>query len=395
MVSNLTELQDSVTKYEHSKAYAGYTLFAPLGGTDVWLIDMLGTIVHSWKMPYKPGIDAALLPNGNLLFAGQPEASQFQGLEGCGGVLIEVDWNANIVWKYEDIGLHHTFYRAANGNTLIVKWIETPTDIAKRVKGGIQDPKPSKVLFSDCIQEIDIEGKLIWEWVAFEHLDPDVDSVCPLCQITQWPGINALSVMPDGNILTSFQRTHNLAMIDKSTGKISWRWGKGEIAHQNASSLLENGNILFFDNGLHCDHYPMGFSRVIEVNPQRNDMVWSYEDLPRSNFFSSVLGGCQRLPNGNTLICESTAGRIFEVTPQGSIVWEFTNPFFFSVPGFGRSNVLYQAYRYGFDYEGLEGNILPSKKAEQKRDEGTAEVKKVTKPQSGEAVRKRLESLGY
>ena len=99
-MSNLTKLQDSIIKYDHSKAYVGYTLFTPLGGTDVWLIDMLGTVVHTWEMPYKPGINAVLLLNGNLLFAGQPEASQFQELEGCGGVLIEVDWNANSIWKF-------------------------------------------------------------------------------------------------------------------------------------------------------------------------------------------------------------------------------------------------------------------------------------------------------
>ena len=35
-------------------------------------------------------------------------------------------------------------------------------------------------------------------------------------------------------------------------------------------------------------------------------------------------GGWQA--NGNTLISESTAGRILEVTPEGSVVWEYVNP---------------------------------------------------------------------
>ena len=35
--------------------------------------------------------------------------------------------------------------------------------------------------------------------------------------------------------------------------------------------------------------------------------------------------GAQRLPNGNTLITESDAGRVFEVTEGGDIVWEFVN----------------------------------------------------------------------
>ncbi len=69
--------------------------------------------------------------------------------------------------------------------------------------------------------------------------------------------------------------------------------------------------IGLLDNGLHRDKYSMGFSRVLEVNPKSNEMVWSYEDELRANFYTSVMGSYQRLPNGNTLICESTTGRIF------------------------------------------------------------------------------------
>jgi hypothetical protein len=43
-------------------------------------------------------------------------------------------------------------------------------------------------------------------------------------------------------------------------------------------------------------------------------------------FESRVLGSCQRLANGNTLITESTAGRALEVRPDGKIVWEYFNP---------------------------------------------------------------------
>jgi hypothetical protein len=34
----------------------------------------------------------------------------------------------------------------------------------------------------------------------------------------------------------------------------------------------------------------------------------------------------RRLPNGNTLIVESQAGRAIEVTPDQEIVWEFVHP---------------------------------------------------------------------
>ena len=37
--------------------------------------------------------------------------------------------------------------------------------------------------------------------------------------------------------------------------------------------------------------------------------------------------GQQRLPNGNTLICEADCGRIFEVTIEGDVVWDYYSPF--------------------------------------------------------------------
>ena len=54
--------------------------------------------------------------------------------------------------------------------------------------------------------------------------------------------------------------------------------------------------------------------------------AWRYAAQPRSAFYSSIISGAQRLPNGNTLIDEGTSGRLFEVTPNGKTVWEYVNP---------------------------------------------------------------------
>lgn len=388
-------LEKSATKYDHSKAYIGYTLFAPIGGTDVWLVDMNGKAIHGWKMPYRSGCDAILLPNGNLLYAGHLDRGSLGHFEGSGGILLEVDWDGNTVWRYEDEYLHHTFCRTDNGNTLVLKWVKTPRDIAARVKGGILGMESSGVLWSDVIQEVTSDGKVVWEWTAFEHLDFDVDTICPLCPRVHWPGLNACAVMPDGNILTSFHKTHNVAIIDKTTGDVKWRWGLGEIAHQNDPSPLASGNILVFDNGLHCHSLSMAFSRVLEVNPQTNEMVWAYQDELRSNFYSSIMGGCQSLPNGNTLICEATEGRIFEITPKHNIVWEYISPFFYQSP-YGRSNMLFRAYRYGPDYSGLKGNAPERERFQpQLEEKTTARGEKVYRSEGEEAVQKRLDSLGY
>jgi hypothetical protein len=64
----------------------------------------------------------------------------------------------------------------------------------------------------------------------------------------------------------------------------------------------------------------------LEVDPRRRKITWTYEADPPSDLFSPIRGGAQRLPNGNTLITDSERGRVFEVTHDGDIVWDFFNP---------------------------------------------------------------------
>jgi hypothetical protein len=97
----------------------------------------------------------------------------------------------------------------------------------------------------------------------------------------------------------------------------------------------------------------MPFSRAIEVNPATNEVVWKYQDAPPWNFFSPRMGNAQRLPNGNTLICEASFGRLFEVTKVGEIVWEYVNPYFgkpfFAGPKTTEGNLIFRALRYSED----------------------------------------------
>ena len=52
----------------------------------------------------------------------------------------------------------------------------------------------------------------------------------------------------------------------------------------------------------------------------------SYSAPKKADLFSFIMSGANRLPNGNTLICESVSGTILEVTPEGKTVWKYINP---------------------------------------------------------------------
>jgi len=359
----------SVTIHNPSKAYPGYTLIDPMHTSDVWLIDMEGYFVHRWQLPTIPRNHGVLLPNGNVLYATAapiPESGD-QRLPrgwGMGAGVIEVDWDSNLVWKYMDPCQSHTFWRMENGNTMILTAVMVPDDIAGRVQGGIPGTEESGVMWADGFHEVTPDGEVIWEWSAGDHLDPAVDIMCPLEIRGDWIHANSCVVLPDGNIMTSFRNTSTICIIDKATGTIKWRWGPGEISHQHDPRPLDNGNILVFDNGGHRPGSTMSYSRAVEVNPATDKIEWEYKADPPESFYSALISGCQRLPNGNTLICEGQKGRIFEVTADGAIVWEFINPFYAYHPWtsyFGCSNLMFRVYRYDQGYEGLKGKELDPK----------------------------------
>ena len=105
-------------------------------------------------------------------------------------------------------------------------------------------------------------------------------------------------------------------------------------------------------------------SRVIEIDPDTNEIAWEYRGDPPISFYSYHISGAERQPNGNTLICEGAPGRIFEVTPGKEIVWEYINPFMagsgYGVGGSlsGLANSVFRAHRYGYDHPALQGKHL-------------------------------------
>jgi len=354
-----------VTYWNPEKACSGYTLFGGLSGKDLWLIDMQGSIVNHWELPSNPGCYGKLLPNSNLLYAcaSDPAEKRAVGVpftSGQGGLIREVDWDNNLVWEYYDPFMHHDFCRMENGNTMVLKYVEVPFDIMVSIKGGVPGTEQGGKMWTAEFDEVTPEGKVIWSWKSYEHMNPEEFPICPLCWRAEWTHANTCVVLPDGDILTSFRNLNVICIIDKKTGDIIWKWGDkaGQLAHQHDPHFLPNGNILIFDNGIHRALGEINYSRVVELNPKTKEVVWTYTAPVMCDFFSSACSGAQRLPNGNTLICETMKGRIFEVTPGGEIVWEYKSPFFNPYLAWGTLNWVFRAYRYGPDYPGLEGKAL-------------------------------------
>ena len=315
---------------------------------------MRGEVLHQWSLPLSPGNYGYLLPSGNLLWSGRTDEGPPMR-SGKGGLLREFDWYGNVVWEYRDDAQHHDFRRLRNGNTIYIGWEPMPANHATRIMGGQPGSERNGITYGDFIREISPAGEAVWEWHAYSDMELERYPMCPLCHRDEYGHANACSETPMGDILVSFRRLNLIAAIDHATNRFSWELRDNSWGHQHDCTMLENGNVLLFANGIHTHTNPT--SRVVEVAGKSNLAAWEYRGSPTWTFFSPNISGAQRLWSGNTLICEGQMGRVFEITPAGEIVWEYICPFFAPYQGRGLGNCLFRAYRYAVDSPEIAGRL--------------------------------------
>lgn len=350
---------------EQGKAAAGYTLFAPCNH-DVWLINEKGEIVNRWQVPtYVPGSHAELMENGHLLYLAYDRSLEDLNLiaefAGMGGTIMELDWDSNLIWKLDIPYQHHSFAMDSQTGNIIVSTYSPagviPKEIASRIGGGLPGSEHEGNIYSDILYEINRKGEIVWEWKAYEHLDPEQDAFSLLERRVIWPYINSLKILPNGELLFSSRHTSTVFKLNRKTGEITGRYGKGQLSLQHDARPLPNGNFTVFDNGIQRHDMKPYHSRVVEIDPKTDSIVWEYTAPVPSDFFSPICSGAIRLKNGNTFICEAMTGRVFQVTPEKEIVWEYVSPFM----GFNMGvemNFLWDAYFYDPEYPGLKGKDL-------------------------------------
>lgn len=279
------------------QTYNGITLIYPLLGKRLYWVNMDGTIAKFMELP-EAIQHAKQLENGHILV---------RTVE----VLQEMNGDGDLLWEYLPAG-HHDAVRSRRGTTFVLekRWSE------------------EWLLRYDVIVEVDREGSAIWDWNSLDHFDPRKDH-CPQPSEfggdagTDWLHTNAIDLFPDGDLLVSVRNLNKIVRIDYPSGQILWSWGEGILGHQHAPEILANGNILLFDNQIHrtaekggCARHTC-VSRVLEIDPQTGVIVWQFGPLS----FSPAFGDADRLPNGNTLITNGFPAQVWEVTPQGEVVW--------------------------------------------------------------------------
>ncbi|MEM8957905.1 MAG: aryl-sulfate sulfotransferase [Pseudomonadota bacterium] len=356
----LKRRQTGRTAHDPARSAGGYTLFARQTGDGVVdMIDITGRTAHRWQMPVRPGRDAVILPNGNLGYNGShaTSADLYPAWDlWHGGDFYEASPDGDIVWRHEDIYHHHDAQWLPNGNLLYTIAAPLPADRAARVTGG--DPRKDGadgIVQSDIVREVTRSGNVVWEWRIWDHIDPADLPIHPIFDRRHWPMINGVSETRDGLVLMSLRTTSGVIAVDKATGRIVWHAGPELVAQQHTPIEMPGGTILCFDNGNLRPGSSNPYSRAVEFDPGTLQITWDYTDPTPISFFSPFMGSAERLWNGNTLICESAFGRLFEVTQGGDLVWEYVIPDFAEYPaplnGFiaGATNSCFRAHRYRED----------------------------------------------
>jgi len=307
----------------------GYTLVVFAGSCTCQLLSLDGEIVRSWKdEPCHRWEHAELLPDGDLVVVGaRLDQDEVPDPIESGRYVMRLGWNGERIWRAE-INAHHDIHPTADGRfiTLVLKRrriaaIDPDKDVADELITVLTSK--GKVVESVSLYDLLSSSKAPFSFQKAGGQDtgdrPLIDLFhCNAIRSASVPGLagNSSIYGPGALILTS-RHQDALMIIDWPSRQLLWHWGRGVLSGPHEASMLPNGRILVFDNGL-----SRGWSRVLELNPLAPDELVQYAP-GASRFFDRVMGSCQRLPNGNTLIVHSEGGAAFELTPQGTAAWTY------------------------------------------------------------------------
>ncbi len=367
----------------------GQIFFAPMQTKTAYLINHDGSVNHTWTSDYRPGEAVYMLEDGSILFT--MKLTYSFGGAGGGIQRISWDGELMWDFRYytNDYLSHHDFEVLPNGNILMIAWefktrdeaIESGRDPNKLLGNTIMPDHIIEVVPTDPSS-----GNIIWEWHSWDHLIQDYDSNKKNYGIVEdhpelidinfgsyqadWQHINSIDYNAEfDQIILSSRTFSEIWVIDHSTtteeaaghsggnsgkgGDLLYRWGNPlaygagrqedqMLYQQHDAQWVEpgypgEGNILIFNNG--GGRPGTDYTSIDEIVPPVDEegnyyletgypygpeeQTWVYD----TDFFAWYIGGAQRLPDGNTLVCNGPGGDFIEVTPEKVVVWEYENPY--------------------------------------------------------------------
>ena len=321
-----------IRAYDRTLAQDGLNFFTSGHAPAAILMDMDAKLLKTWTADSKkafPGLvfdkkqetNEKILRRAHLL----PDGGIVAMFEEIG--LVRLDADSRLLWSWR-ARTHHDFFLADNGEIWTIVH-------ERRVVPELKREEP---VWDDAVAELTPDGKVVRRISLIEcfarsryapmllNVNPDDEDVFHTNSVTvldgsladRWPAFRR------GNLLVSIKRLNAVAVVDPDAGQIVWAL-TGQWYGQHSARLSAKAHLLLFDN--------LGSmrraSRVLEIDPLTQDLLWSYGARAGQSLISEIIGFVERLSGGNTLITETNYGRVLEVTPDQRVAWEFVNPYRF------------------------------------------------------------------
>lgn len=354
------------------KTWDGFTLYVSSEAARATLIDMRGTVVHRWQMPFRrawpdpphikdPLADELvhwfyfyLYPNGDLLAVYHADGDTPYGYG-----LVKLDKDSRLLWTYAG-QVHHAIDVGADGAiyTLTQKMISEPQSglgflpapyladslVILSPEGREQEIIPLADAFANSpyAQLLQLDHKFSDArnffqanrvkvlFTPFFHTNGVKVLLLPheKNDLFHANSVKVLSrslaakfpLFQAGQVLVSLRNLDTLAVVDLSTRRVAWA-AQGVWQLQHDAEFLDNGNLLLYDN-----LGSLKQTRILEYDPRTQAIPWVYSNEGSTPFLAPHRGSKQRLSNGNTLIVDPDARRLFEVTRDKELVWEYFCP---------------------------------------------------------------------
>lgn len=325
---------DGVIRIDRDRVAAGVTLLSIFSQSRAELIDEEGKLLQAWQHHPSRHWDAVtLLPSGDLITVGaDPTPPGVFGIVDELRYILRLDWGGETVWKHT-IPAHHDIQPVPDGGFVTLTF-------ARREIPEVSTEADTR---DDQVTLLDDAGEIVDSMSLYDAIQA-APEIFPLqavqaaafggrvwvdlfhCNAVDWMRHEHLferdPIYARDNVLVTFRHQDRVAIFNWTRKAVVWAWGEGELDGPHDARVLENGNILVFDNGL-----GRGWSRVVELDPLRREIVWEHTAPEPKHFYTRSKGSNQRLANGNTLVANSDNGQVFETTHEGEIVWDYRSTF--------------------------------------------------------------------
>lgn len=305
-------------------------------------IDEMGEVIWYYRTDSRIS-DFNILPNGHIAYMTQ----DFR--------LVEIDLLGNVINSWYAAGrpydtpqdgtpvraltFHHDAFPLGNGNYLMLGSENKAIENYYTSETEEFAPRKTQSVMGDVIYEFNPDGEIVWEWHAFDHLDPMRIGYETFSgywnrrgfpDVIDWSHANSVLYDPDDNsILVNFRYLSSILKIDRNTRDIKWIFGepsgiadnlkskligmeKGDwFWHQHSPSLSPDGTLFIFNN----DNYKawpfdkisettLSYAAAYKINEEAlsAELLWTSRIPGETGLASFAMGDVDWLERTNNIL---------------------------------------------------------------------------------------------